>query len=232
MESPEVSIIVPVYNQADVLPTALESCLSQTYQSIEIIVVDDGSPDDVVGAVKPFGRKVRLIQQENRGLSSARNTGLSEARGEFVKFLDADDWLLPECLDRQVNVLRGLSHHIAFIGTRLVFEGIARPDEEVFPQFGRLCYALCYGNVAPVHALLFRTQDVRELEGFSTDPRVQGGHEDYDLTCRMAVRGFEAVIVSEIGCVYRQTASSMSQNQATMLRTRGRSLSSLFREPA
>jgi glycosyltransferase involved in cell wall biosynthesis len=102
MKKPLISGIVPVFNCERYLGEALESMFAQTYQPIEIIVVDDGSTDGTAGVVASFGDKVCYWRQENAGPATARNGGLSLAQGEFVAFLDADDLWHPEKLTRQM----------------------------------------------------------------------------------------------------------------------------------
>ena len=82
-----VSIIIPCYQQAHFLRQSVQSCLDQTYPNIEIVVVDDGSPDDVKGALQQFGDRVKLIEQKNKGLSGARNAGLRIVSGKYVTSL-------------------------------------------------------------------------------------------------------------------------------------------------
>ena len=92
---PTVSVIVPVYNQCHYLGNAIGSALAQTYEDLEVVVVDDGSTDDTVLVTASFADpRVRYIRQENRGLSAARNTGIQHSRGAFLTFLDSDDWFL------------------------------------------------------------------------------------------------------------------------------------------
>lgn len=86
-----VSVIIPVYNRADLLRRALESVIAQTWPAVEVIVVDDGSAEDIGSATSAFGPKVRLVRQANAGVTAARNRGLGEARGEYIAFLDSDD---------------------------------------------------------------------------------------------------------------------------------------------
>jgi glycosyltransferase involved in cell wall biosynthesis len=101
-----VSVIVPAYRAAHTLARALDSVLGQTCPPAEILVVDDGSPDDVAAAVRPYGERVTLLSKPNGGAASARNWGLDRARGVFVAFLDADDYWEPHRLERQLAIFR------------------------------------------------------------------------------------------------------------------------------
>jgi glycosyltransferase involved in cell wall biosynthesis len=107
-----VSIIIPTYNRASLIATALDSVLAQTYRPIEIVIVDDGSSDNTREVVNEWALKadarlaVRYFHQANQGGCTARNRGLRESRGEFINFLDSDDRLLPEALQRKVDCLR------------------------------------------------------------------------------------------------------------------------------
>lgn len=95
-----ISIIVPVYNTAPYLPQCLDSLVNQTYRDIEIICVNDGSTDnspDILKAYAERDSRILVIHQENLGLSDARNKGLESARGEWVMFVDSDDWIGTDC---------------------------------------------------------------------------------------------------------------------------------------
>jgi cellulose synthase/poly-beta-1,6-N-acetylglucosamine synthase-like glycosyltransferase len=101
------SIVIPLYNKARFIETTIESVLNQTYQNFEILVIDDGSTDNGASLVAlNSDRRVRLIQQINSGVASARNRGIKEARGELICFLDADDWYLPVFLETIVSMAR------------------------------------------------------------------------------------------------------------------------------
>ena len=89
----KISVIIPVYNVEKYLKRCLDSVLSQTLREIEIICVNDGSTDNSIQILKEYGSKIKVINQENQGLSVARNIGLKEAKGEFVAFLDSDDFV-------------------------------------------------------------------------------------------------------------------------------------------
>ena len=103
--APLVSVIVPCYEQAPYLEEAIESVLAQTYAQVEVVVVDDGSPDNAARVAARFPG-VRLVRQPNQGLAGARNTGIRESEGELLVFLDADDRLLPRALEAGVAELR------------------------------------------------------------------------------------------------------------------------------
>ena len=104
--TPIVSILVPAFNAAPWIAASLESALGQTHAQIELIVVDDGSTDDTLAHARAFtGRGVRVVSQSNAGAAAARNHALRLARGEFIQFLDADDLLAPDKIDRQLRAL-------------------------------------------------------------------------------------------------------------------------------
>jgi glycosyltransferase involved in cell wall biosynthesis len=105
-EGPLVSCIIPVYNGERFLAEAVESILAQTYQNLEIIIVDDGSTDGTASVAASFGDRVRYVRQKNSGPAAARNRGLQEARGEFIGFLDADDLWAENKLQRQLAHFR------------------------------------------------------------------------------------------------------------------------------
>ncbi|MBN1445976.1 MAG: glycosyltransferase family 2 protein [Candidatus Omnitrophica bacterium] len=106
--TPLVSVIIPVYNRAELLDRTLKSILSQTYKNLEIIVIDDGSSEDIKTIINTFGdgRTVYLKHNANKGISAARNTGLAAAKGDFIEFLDSDDEYLPEKTERQIEILK------------------------------------------------------------------------------------------------------------------------------
>ena len=109
-KKPTVSVIIPTYNRAHMVARAIQSVLSQTYQDFEIIVVDDASTDNTQEVVKEFmfrDKRVRYIKHEkNKGGSAARNTGIKNAQGEYIGFLDSDDEWLPTKLEKQIELFR------------------------------------------------------------------------------------------------------------------------------
>lgn len=100
-----VSVIIPTFNYARFLPHAIDSVLAQTYQRKECIVVDDGSTDSTPEVLWHYETRIKVVTQPNRGLSAARNAGMAAARGDYLSFLDADDWSEPDKLAVQVAYL-------------------------------------------------------------------------------------------------------------------------------
>lgn len=105
-KAPKVSVIIPAYNAMDYLPESLQSVFNQTFEDYEVVVVDDGSQDDIKSWASSIeDPRFRLISQTNKGLAGARNTGIQESRGEYLAFLDADDNWHDSKLEKQVKIL-------------------------------------------------------------------------------------------------------------------------------
>jgi glycosyltransferase involved in cell wall biosynthesis len=102
---PLVSVIIPTYNRAELVPAAVRSVLEQSYRNIEVIVVDDGSADDTRKVLEPFRNNLRYLFTKNSGPAHARNTGMKAARGEYIAFLDSDDLYLPYKIELQVSFM-------------------------------------------------------------------------------------------------------------------------------
>lgn len=116
---PKISVIVPFYRAESYLRRCLDSIISQTLPEIEIILVDDGSTDNSLTICNEYAKKdnrIRVLTRENRGLSSARNAGLDIARGEFISFVDADDWIEPEMMQYLLELMDGQNMYISSCG--------------------------------------------------------------------------------------------------------------------
>lgn len=104
--NPTVSVIIPAYNAEKTVAAAIDSLLAQTVPPNQILVIDDGSPDDIATPLLPYGDKVTLLRKPNGGAASARNMGLDHATCDMITFLDADDYWEPEKLERQLDAYR------------------------------------------------------------------------------------------------------------------------------
>ncbi|MEW5805352.1 MAG: glycosyltransferase [Patescibacteria group bacterium] len=122
-----VNVIIPTFNHGNYLPQAIDSVLSQSYQEIEVIVVDDGSTDNtrgiVEGYLKKYPNKIRYFYQKNAGQGNACNLGIQESRGEFVAFLDADDLWVREKLEKQLKEIREKNLDLCYSDAEYFGEG-------------------------------------------------------------------------------------------------------------
>lgn len=189
MRCPVVSVVIPVYNRARVLPRALDSVLAQTHQDFEILVVDDGSTDAVATVVDGYrSARIRLIRLGGRfGAARARNVGIREARGEWVAFLDSDDEWLPPKLETQLARVRSADRQVALVyGLRLITDhrGNQTWSHRESLHEGAVFDALLRGGwTPPPSVVMVRRSALMTVGGFDeTLPSFQ----DYDLWLRLA----------------------------------------------
>jgi len=134
-ENPKISVIIPTYNRAHLLPRAIQSVLSQTYQDFELIVVDDGSTDNTEEVVKNFkDKRIRYIQHgKSKGAPAARNTGIKTAKGEYIAFQDSDDEWFPEKLEKQMKAFDNASSEVGVVYTG--FWRITKNNKKIYKPF-------------------------------------------------------------------------------------------------
>lgn len=218
IKSKLVTIVIPCYQQGHLLSRALISVQRQTYDAIEVIIVDDGSEPAIKIEHEEYDFPIHMLRQKNQGLSAARNAGLKMAKGDYIKFLDADDELLPECVANQVAMMTS-GNSIGCIGFREINENTEK-EVDIIPAFGDALSALLIVNIGPPHIYLYWTNEVRACGGFSQDVRVDGGHEDYDLLLRIVMQGAHFITHHSIGVIYYRREGSMSTMQDRMDKTR------------
>lgn len=200
MDQPLVSVVIPAYNVARYVSEAVDSALAQTYQNIEIIVVDDGSKDDIKKVLEPYIEKklVRYIYQENQGLSAARNTGIRNSCGEFVALLDSDDIFLPEKIEKQVGYLIahpecGVSYSSVWHfqedhpGQLLMLKEDYYSGTEVFPQLLRRNF------IIPL-SVVFRKSELDRVGLFDESRRRT---EDWEYWLRLSYHGVQFCHLAE-----------------------------------
>lgn len=204
--TPAVSVILPCYNAHRFLGQTLDSVRAQTFRDIEILVVDDGSTDPATQRfLADLPADVRVVHQENRGLSGARNTGFREARGRLVLPLDCDDWIEPRFLEKAVAALPADAADNSFVFSYLALEGDATDTLiKNFNFFEQLC-----ANQLPYCLLMSKTLWAR-VGGY--DETMRQGYEDWEFNIRLAVGGAMAVVVPEPLFHYRVSASGMLQS--------------------
>lgn len=232
---PLVSVIIPVFNGADFIGPALESALCQTYESLEILVVDDGSTDgtaEIVAAYATRDPRVRVIAQANGGVARARNRGIAEAQGEFVAPLDADDLWEPTKIARQMERLLEAGGRTGLVYCWWVWVDEKATVLDRSPRwrvegnvFERLLQINFMGNAS---VPLFRKNCLVEAGGYNETMAASraGGCEDWEIALRVA-SGYEVVAVSEVLVGYRRRPGSMSTACETMWRSHEMLLSNM-----
>lgn len=215
-DAPLVSIVIPCYKHAHFLGEAIESALAQTYAHVEVLVIDDGSPDRTADVAARYPA-VRYVRQVNQGLSAARNRGLAESRGAYVIFLDADDRLRPEAAAIGVEELEA-HRDSAFVSG--MYRNIAEDGSPLpTPPFPRLAGSdqyrelLLRNHIGAPSTVMYRRAVLDIVGGFDV---AESPAADYELYLRIA-RQFPVhrhpAVVSE----YRRYPTSMSRNAGVML---------------
>jgi glycosyltransferase involved in cell wall biosynthesis len=223
LDKPLVSVIIPAFNAAAYIRQALNSVLAQTYQAIEVIVVDDGSSDATSAVVEEFATKdarFQLVRQSNAGVGAARNTAIRKARGKYIAPLDADDYWFPQKLEKQVACAEqcGDATGLVYCWYTVLDEHRRLSDGHPQTSEGRLRNALILRNVVGNGSVpLFRAAALEKVGLYLTRVEQGGaqGCEDWDLYLRIAER-FSIQVVPEYLLTYRQAGSSMSVNAETM----------------
>ena len=225
MTSGLVSVVVPCFNYARYLDQCVASLTRQTFQRWECIIVDDGSSDetpDVCARLSAAEPRVRFVRQSNAGLSAARNTGVREARGEFVQFLDADDLLEEGKLKVQVALLERQAGVDLIVGPSAFFgreaESSVWPHALLTEDADDVLSALVGENRFPVNAVLLRRSALDAVGGFDES---LAAHEDWDLWLRCAIRGrvFAFASSERARALVRKHDANMSKAAELMWRT-------------
>ncbi|MDO6391763.1 glycosyltransferase [Pontibacter sp. BT731] len=216
MHTPLISVIIPCYNHSHYLPEAVESVLGQQHPAVEVIVVDDGSTDRTQEVAARYPQ-VRYVYQANQGLSAARNTGIRHSSGEYLVFLDADDWLYPGALGTNLRHLQQYPQ-AAFVSG--AYDAI-HVKENVVKEYikevksDHYCRLLKEGNyIGMIAAVLFQRWVFDDLL-YNENLR---SCEDYDLYLRIA-RKYPVIHHTEKIAAYRIHSSNMSSNVIFMLAT-------------
>lgn len=211
--APLVSVVIPAYEVAGYIAETLESVFAQTFQDFEVIVVNDGSPDteEFERALAPYLERVRYVRQQNRGAGAARNNGVSEARGEYVAFLDGDDLWLPQYLEQQLEFLRQGNYDLAYADALLIGDSplAGKTFMETAPSAGAVtfislirtdCNVITSGVVARRSAL---------IEAGLFDESLRNA-QDFELWARMARNGARLAYQRKVLLRYRIREGSLS----------------------
>jgi glycosyltransferase involved in cell wall biosynthesis len=227
MSGPQVSVIIPCYNQGRFLGEAVDSILAQTHGAWECLIINDGSTDNTAEIAVSYARRderIRCLHQHKRGLGGARNRGLAESRGVYVQFLDADDILLPEKIERQLQILQGQKEPSLAYCDFYVTDGADL--SELFTNElcePRLIMERALFDIAsrwetelsiPIHCFLINLRLLREGQvNFDEGLR---SHEDWDLWMRIFRSDPVIKHAPEKLAVYRRHNDAMCTNRDIM----------------
>jgi glycosyltransferase involved in cell wall biosynthesis len=225
--TPLISVVIPTYNASSFIGSAIDSVLGQTYKNIEIIVVDDGSIDSTAAALRPYGKTIRYVRQNNKGVSAARNHGIQLARGEVIAFLDADDIWLPQKLEVQLQYFsRHKEAALVFGDIELFGDGkIFAPSFLALKEHAR-CFKgqdvtfndafgmLLKENVVPTSTVAITRHALQRIGHFDES---LSSVEDRDLWLRVAAE-FPIGCVPIVMCRKRVRDSSLSSDYAQTAR--------------
>jgi glycosyltransferase involved in cell wall biosynthesis len=192
-----VSVIIPYYDRLELLPRALKSVVEQTYNNLEIIIVDDASHQDPTGVMATFddARIVYVRHDTNQGVSGARNTGIDRAKGDLISFLDSDDEWLPTKVEKQLDALRakGKEHQVCYCFSEVVSDETGKVVEvNAFRGEGDVIHPVLIGSggspgwtglVILVNELMIAKEDLKRVGSFDERYRM---HEDWELLIRLA----------------------------------------------
>ena len=227
--TPTFSVLIPAYEAAGTIGEAIDSLLRQTVAPVEIIVCDDGSADDLTGALARFGDRVALIAGEHRGVAAARNRLLDAATGQFVVPLDADDVYAPTRLERLGDLARArpdldlLSTDATFVRqghpTGRFNEGTQFAVENQAEAFLDRCYVICPA---------MRRDRLLAIGGYDDSLRTA---EDWDVCLRLVLDGATAGLVDEPLMEYRLGTGSVTADRGETLRDRLRMLEKVAASP-
>jgi len=164
---PKVTTIIPLYNQKQYVSKAIESILNQSYEDVEIIVVNDGSTDHPERILRKYQNEIKVIPQKNRGLASARNAGINQSTGDYLQFLDADDFLNKDKLKLQIDFMTGNKAMVSYceisqynITEKNNFINYIGKQNDIFKNL----YNVWFTYPLPIHSLLFK-KDIFTIYG-------------------------------------------------------------------
>lgn len=184
--SPKISIIMPTYNCAQYIRSAVESVLKQTYQDYELMIVDDGSEDETASTVSPYlGPKVHYIRLEHQGIAHARNHALRESSAPFIAFLDADDVWVSDKLAKQMTVFQNPEVDICYTGHTLIDHEDRVTRTPAFKAYrGKVTKQIFYDNFMPASSVMLKRECLAKSGGFD---ETLTRSEDWDLWLRLSV---------------------------------------------
>ena len=220
-KKPTVSVIIPTYNRAHLIGRAIKSVLNQTYQDFELIIVDDGSTDNIEDIIRQFQEKDKRIKyikhDKNKGASAARNTGIKNSKGKYIAFQDSDDEWFPNKLEKQMKIFKKESPNLG-----IVYTGFYRikdsekkyiPSHEIVKKEGSIYEELLKGNFITTQSILVRKECFKKVGIFDENlPRLQ----DWELVMRLS-KYYDFECIDEPLLISYYTSDSITANHKALI---------------
>lgn len=192
MNTPLISVIVPVYKVEDYLPRCLDSIIIQTYKNLEIICVNDGSPDNCLTILQEYAAKdirIKVLNQENQGVSAARNNGLKLATGEVIAFIDSDDWVHPAYFETLITCMKETNADAVFCESARVHDDELPEAPNILEETARrISVQEAFSLWTVRHCVSARIYRKRILEGHEFAPEIRVGEDsmfNLDVLCHI-----------------------------------------------
>lgn len=212
----KISVIIPVYNSCDTIANTIDSVLNQDYRNIEIIVVNDGSTDGLFELLSNnYIDNIKLITTVNRGVSSARNTGINNSTGNYIAFLDSDDIWAPDKLSKQIKLIESCSDYCVCYTDRYLIN----MNSEILitknrkHHTGDILNKIIVSNFICLSSVIIKKECFETCGYFDENLTVS---EDYDLWIRISSR-YKFIYLDEKLVYYRITTGSLTKDRKRML---------------
>jgi glycosyltransferase involved in cell wall biosynthesis len=208
--NPTVSICIPTYNRKDYLKETLKSVFAQTYKDYEVVIVDDGSTDETEGAIEKSAYNVGYHRQENQGEAASRNKLIELAQGRFIAFVDSDDMLMPDAIERMVRVMDAESEDVIVYGSYLRIDQdgniCGRCKREL--HSGYITKYLFEDIIVHPSGSMYPRKALQEIGGFDTSLKAC---TDYDLELRTSLK-YRCVALQEPTFKHRRHPGNVSNH--------------------
>lgn len=224
-----ISVVVPVFNTRQYLPDCLDSLIQQNYSNMEVIIINDGSTDGSEEVIQKYTRShsfIRSITQTNKGVSAARNSGINEARGEFIFFLDSDDYLVPNAFSKCMEAINAHEADIVLFSAKLTSSEFTLPTKKEFiwsrpskilhePKSGADLFTACnltdgfFNTMSSMY--LAKDSCIQDLRF-----HLNLLHEDNVFTPQLMLNANKAVVIPDKLLIHRIRSNSIMTTRANM----------------
>ncbi len=196
----KISVVIPCFNSGKTINRTISSVYEQTWKNIEIIIVNDGSTDNYTKKILKEFKNVQIINQLNKGLPSARNTGIKKSNGDYILFLDADDWIEKNTIEIMFKSIKRYNAHYVFCNT--ILEGNKSGEQKKYYNF----FEQLFLNHVP-YFILIKKKVIKKVGLY--DEKMTLGYEDWELNIRLGKEGYFPDKVEQLLFHYKVSNSGM-----------------------